>query len=62
MIRFENVSLSAQRPTGQVDLLRDISFTVPQGRILGLVGESGAGKSMVGRLIAGLVPDGFRIT
>lgn len=62
MIRFENVSLSAQRPAGQVDLLRDISFTVPQGRILGLVGESGAGKSMVGRLIAGLVPDGFRIT
>lgn len=62
MIRFEHVSLSARRASGQIDLLRDISFTVPQGRILGLVGESGAGKSMVGRLIAGLVPDGFRIT
>lgn len=62
MIRFEKVSLSAQRPTGQVDLLRDISLVVPQGKILGLVGESGAGKSMVGRLIAGLVPDGFEIT
>ncbi|HWK61300.1 MAG TPA: ABC transporter ATP-binding protein [Eoetvoesiella sp.] len=62
MIRFEHVSLSARRASGQVDLLRDISFTVPQGRILGLVGESGAGKSMVGRLIAGLLPEGFRIT
>lgn len=62
MIRFENVSLSAQRPTGRVDLLRDISLAVPQGKILGLVGESGAGKSMVGRLVAGLVPDGFQIT
>jgi len=62
MIRFEHVSLSARRASGQVDLLRDISFEVPQGRILGLVGESGAGKSMVGRLIAGLLPEGFRIT
>ncbi|TAL75596.1 MAG: ABC transporter ATP-binding protein [Burkholderiaceae bacterium] len=62
MIRFENVSLTAQSAGGPVDLLRDITLAVPRGKILGLVGESGAGKSMVGRLVAGLVPDGFEIT
>ena len=62
MIRFENVTLSTQQASGQVDLLRDITFSVPPGEIVGLMGESGAGKSMVGRLVAGLVPDGFQMT
>jgi peptide/nickel transport system ATP-binding protein len=34
----------------------EVSFTVEQGETLGLVGESGAGKSTVGRLILGLTP------
>ncbi|MBX3095099.1 MAG: ABC transporter ATP-binding protein [Cryobacterium sp.] len=33
----------------------DVSFTVPQGKVLGLVGESGSGKSTVARAILGLV-------
>jgi peptide/nickel transport system ATP-binding protein len=47
---------------GSVAVLRDISFTVEPGRILGLVGESGAGKSMIGRVLAGLLPPAFRAT
>jgi peptide/nickel transport system ATP-binding protein len=46
---------------GAVAVLRDISFSVAQGRTLGLVGESGAGKSMIGRLISGLLPPGFTV-
>src|SRR6202034_2494240 len=45
-----------------VAAIRELSFDLEPGKILGLVGESGAGKSMVGRAIAQLLPPGFAIT
>ena len=52
-------------PAGaQVDrpALRDISFDVAGGEILGLVGESGAGKTVLARTILGLPPPPARVT
>src|SRR5713101_6775610 len=40
-----------QRRVGSVRAVDDISFTVNQGETLGLVGESGCGKSTTGRAI-----------
>src|SRR5512145_370467 len=40
---------------GQVNAVRDISFSVPGQSIFGLVGSDGAGKSSVLRLIAGMI-------
>ncbi|MDI3328531.1 MAG: ABC transporter ATP-binding protein [Alicyclobacillaceae bacterium] len=38
------------------EILRDVSFRVDQGQIVGLLGPNGAGKSTLLRLVAGLTP------
>jgi peptide/nickel transport system ATP-binding protein len=43
-----------QRRIGQVSAVADVSFALPHGRTFGLVGESGCGKTTIGRLIVGL--------
>jgi ABC-type glutathione transport system ATPase component len=39
---------------GDVQAVRDVSFAVPRGFALGLIGESGSGKSTIARLLVGL--------
>jgi peptide/nickel transport system ATP-binding protein len=43
-----------QRRTGAVSAVADVSFAIAPGRTFGMVGESGCGKTTVGRLIVGL--------
>lgn len=45
-----------QRTTGYVKAVDDVSFHIDRGETLGLVGESGCGKTTVGRTILRLVP------
>jgi len=57
-----NLTVSATLDGESVPVIRDLSFALERGRVIGLVGESGAGKSMVGRTIAQLLPPGFAVT
>lgn len=58
-LRFESVRASYGE---ERRVLKDISFTVPSGRTLGIVGASGAGKSTLVRLLVRLIePDSGRI-
>jgi len=47
---------------GDANVLRGISLEVEPGEVRGLVGESGAGKSMLGRAVLGLLPANATVT
>jgi len=56
-----DLTLSARLGRTRVDVLNDISFDLAPGEVLGIVGESGAGKSMIGRVISQMLPAGFNV-
>ena len=43
-----------QRKVGEVSAVADVSFGIRPGKTFGMVGESGCGKTTIGRLIVGL--------
>ena len=43
-----------QRKIGEVSAVADVSFSIVPGQTFGMVGESGCGKTTIGRLIVGL--------
>ena len=47
---------------GGAPILRGVSLALEPGRVLGLVGESGAGKTMVSRVVLGIQPANARVT
>jgi len=53
-------NLSAVLPRGQ-RVLRSVSLTVQPGEVRALVGESGAGKSMIGKAVLGVLPPSVKI-
>jgi ABC-type dipeptide/oligopeptide/nickel transport system ATPase component len=46
----------------QVEVVKNVSFEVEHGEIFGLVGQSGAGKSLTGRAIIRLLPSTAKVT
>ncbi|GAA2011193.1 hypothetical protein GCM10009839_01530 [Catenulispora yoronensis] len=59
VIEVDRVSKSFRRPDRtRRQVVRDVSFTLAAGETLGLVGESGAGKTTVAQIVLGLLePD-----
>jgi peptide/nickel transport system permease protein len=47
---------------GDVTVVRDVSFELQPGEALGIVGESGCGKTVTARALLGLLPPGGRVT
>lgn len=44
------------RLTGEVKAVNSVSFSIERGKVYGLAGESGSGKSTIARMIMGLTP------
>ncbi|MEE3651348.1 MULTISPECIES: ABC transporter ATP-binding protein [unclassified Brenneria] len=57
LLRVEQLRVAA----GDQTLVQDISFSLKKGEVLGLIGESGAGKSTIGQAILGHCRHGMRI-
>ena len=61
LLAVKNLSVVAGRSTSQ-KVLRDVSFTLASGEVHGLVGESGAGKSTVIKVVLGILPRSMTMT
>jgi len=55
LLQFDNVSRIFDTPRGQVPAVDRVSFEVPPGEVLCLVGESGCGKTTTGKMAAMLL-------
>ncbi len=62
LLRVENLGLRHLSRAGPTTILSDVSFELGRGEILGIIGESGAGKSTVGNAILGLLSPEFQQT
>lgn len=56
LIRIENLSIEFGKKGSRTPVVHNISLTIHRGRTLGLVGESGCGKSVTSLAIMGLLP------
>ena len=54
-------NLSAMLRGGTQRVLRSIDLSVEAGEVRGLVGESGAGKSMIGKAVLGILPSAVNV-
>jgi oligopeptide/dipeptide ABC transporter ATP-binding protein len=56
LLAVESLTVSFRTDTGLVRVVEDVSFTLRAGRTLGLVGESGCGKSVTAQTLMRLLP------
>ncbi|GAB3398909.1 ABC transporter ATP-binding protein [Flindersiella endophytica] len=62
VVSVQNLHVEFKTPLGKVNALNGVSFDVPRGKVLGIVGESGCGKSVTARAVLQIIEKAGRIT
>ena len=62
LLEIENLTVRLKTSRGPATAVRDVSFTLERGQTLGLIGESGCGKSMTAMALMGLLPEAAQVS
>ena len=62
LLEASNLRIRLQTHRGPADAVRGVSFTLARGETLGLIGESGCGKSITAMALMGLLPEGAEVS
>ncbi len=54
MLELKNISFGVGGKTGEKEILKDISLTVPDNKFVAITGPNGGGKSTLAKLVAGI--------
>lgn len=62
LLNVTDISLTIHTSSGIIDVLKNVSFSIQPGESVGLIGESGSGKSIMALAIMGLLPKAAQIS
>jgi peptide/nickel transport system ATP-binding protein/oligopeptide transport system ATP-binding protein len=62
LVSINRLSVDLPDAGGSVRVIDDVSFDIPAGTTVGLIGETGSGKTMTAMAIIGLLPEGAAVT
>ena len=54
MLEVKNISFEVAQNDGTAEIIKDLSFTIPDGRLTVITGPNGGGKSTLAKVIMGL--------
>ena len=61
LLEVDRLRVTLQTSRGAAEALRGVSFALDRGQTLGLIGESGCGKSLTALALMGLLPEGAAV-
>jgi peptide/nickel transport system ATP-binding protein len=62
LLEVDHLRVTLQTARGPADALRGVSFSMARGDTVGLIGESGCGKSITALALMGLLPEGALVS
>lgn len=60
-VEVRDLCITARTPAGERTIVDSVSFAVPRGQVLALIGESGSGKTTIALSLMGYARPGARI-